>query len=81
VAMRAVAPVDNAQSFSGGAVRGTPVGEEVALRGQGSGGESRAEWMARARLCGGDRGKKGETRVRRAPFIATQGSGQRAARR
>jgi hypothetical protein len=79
--MRAVAPVDSAQSFSGGVVRGTPVGEEVALIGPGSGGKSRAEWTARARLRGGDRGKKWETRVRRAPFIAAQGSGQRAARR
>jgi hypothetical protein len=51
-------PVGGAQGFSGGAVRGTPVGEEAALGGQGSGSESRAEWTARARWCGGDRAKR-----------------------
>jgi hypothetical protein len=79
VAMRAAAPVGGAQGFSGGAVRGTPVREEAALGGQGSGDESRVEWTTRARLRGGDGGKKGETRVRRAPFIAAQGGGRRAA--
>jgi hypothetical protein len=61
-------------------VRGTVVKEEAALGGSGSGGESRAEWMVRARWRGGDRGEKGETRVRRAPLIAAQGGGRRAAR-
>jgi hypothetical protein len=79
--MRAAAPIGGAQGFSGGAVRGTPVGEEAALGRQGSGCKSRAEWMARARWRGGDRGEKVETRVRRAPFIAAQGGGRRAVRR
>jgi hypothetical protein len=79
--MRAAAPVGGAQGFSGGAVRGTPVEEEASLGGQGSGNESRAEWTASARWRGGDGGKKGETRVRCAPFIAAQGGGRRAARR
>jgi hypothetical protein len=59
--MRAVALVGGAQGFSGGAVCGTPVGEEATLGGQGSGGESRVEWTARARWRGGDGGEKGET--------------------
>jgi hypothetical protein len=40
----------------------------------------RVEWMMRARWRGGDGGGKGKTRVHRAPFIAAQGSGRRAAR-
>jgi hypothetical protein len=55
--MRAVAPIGGAQGFSGGTVHGTLIGEEVALGRQGSGRESRAEWMARARWRGGDRGE------------------------
>jgi hypothetical protein len=77
--MRAAAPIGDAQGFNGGTVRGTLVKEEAALGGPRSGGESRVEWMARARWCRGDRGEKGETRVRRAPLIAAQGGGRRAA--
>jgi hypothetical protein len=58
--MRAVDPVDSAQGFSGCAVHGTLVGEVAALGGQGSGDESRAEWMTRAQWCRGDEGEKGE---------------------
>jgi hypothetical protein len=58
--MRAAAPVSGAQGFSGGAVHGTPVGEEATLSGQGSGGESSAEWTTRARWRGGDGGENGE---------------------
>jgi hypothetical protein len=39
-----------------------------------SGNESRAKWMVIARWRGGDGGEKGETRVRRAPFIAAVGT-------
>jgi hypothetical protein len=39
-----------------------------------SGSESRAKWMVIARWRGGDGGEKGETRVRRAPFIAAVGT-------
>jgi hypothetical protein len=38
-AMRAVAPVGGAQGLNGGALRATPIGEEAALGGQGSGGQ------------------------------------------
>jgi hypothetical protein len=52
VAMRAAAAVGGAQGFSGGAVRGTPVGEEATLGGQGM--VARAEWSGWRELGGAE---------------------------
>jgi hypothetical protein len=53
VAMRAAAPVGGAQGLSGGALRGTSVGEVAALDGQGSGGEGAEVRHERKKKKGG----------------------------